>query len=39
MQIKRWELPAAAARLIEWIPEKEKIDILSFVTREIENVT
>ncbi|WP_291580579.1 aminoglycoside phosphotransferase family protein [Clostridium sp. UBA6640] len=37
-QIKRWELPVAAARLVEWIPENEKIDILNFITREIENL-
>ncbi len=34
-QIKKWELPIAAARLIEWLPESEKRNLLSFVTTEL----
>ena len=38
-QIKKWELPIAAARLIEWLPESEKRNLLSFVTSELNKVT
>lgn len=31
--IKAWEMPIAAARLREWIPEKEKQNLLAFVRR------
>lgn len=34
-QIKKWELPIAAARLIEWLPESEKKALLNFVTSEL----
>lgn len=37
-QIKKWELPIAAARLIEWLPESEKKNLLSFVTSELNNL-
>jgi uncharacterized protein (TIGR02172 family) len=30
--IEQWELPLAAARLKEWIPQKEKEELLDFVT-------
>ncbi|MFL0198773.1 phosphotransferase family protein [Clostridium sp. WILCCON 0269] len=37
-QIKEWELPIAAARLTEWIPENENSDILYFITKKMENL-
>jgi hypothetical protein len=29
--IEQWEVPLAAARLIEWVPPKEKESLLGFV--------
>lgn len=37
-QIKKWELPIAAARLIEWLPESEKRNLLAFVTTELNKL-
>jgi len=37
-QIKKWELPIAAARLIEWLPENEKRNLLSFVISELKKL-
>ncbi len=37
-QIKEWELPIAAARLIEGIPEDEKEALLSFINIKMESV-
>jgi len=34
-QIEQWELPVAAARLIEGIPHREKTNLLNFVNRKI----
>ena len=34
-EIKKWLLPIAAARLIEWIPETEKNKLLKFVRKEL----
>ena len=36
--IRKWELAVAAARLVEWIPEKEKHNLLSFVKSRIEEI-
>ncbi|AAK80521.1 aminoglycoside phosphotransferase family protein [Clostridium acetobutylicum] len=30
-QIEEWELPIAAARLNEWLPKSEKVDLLKFI--------
>lgn len=37
-QIEEWELPVAAARLIEWLPENEKVALLKFVDMKMENI-
>lgn len=37
-KIKAWEMPIAAARLREWIPQKEKQALLAFVKRSISNL-
>nr|WP_278286432.1 MULTISPECIES: phosphotransferase [Clostridium] len=37
-QIRQWELPIAAARLIEWLPESEKRNLLNFVTSELDKL-
>lgn len=34
--IKKWELPVAAARLREWVPEQEKQQLLNYVRRNLE---
>jgi len=36
-EIKRWEMPIAAARLREWIPEKEQQKLLIFVRENLSN--
>ena len=35
-QIEKWELPVAAARLTEWLPESEKKNLLEFVNNKIK---
>lgn len=37
-EIKKWLLPIAAARLIEWIPKTEKNKLLKFVRRELARI-
>ena len=37
-QIEQWELPVAAARLTEWLPENEIKDLLEFVNMEIRKI-
>lgn len=34
-EIKKWLLPVAAARLMEWIPKTEKTKLLKFVRKEL----
>jgi hypothetical protein len=34
--IKKWEMPVAAARLCEWIPEQEQQALLTFVRKNLE---
>ncbi|MDE6597071.1 MAG: phosphotransferase [Clostridia bacterium] len=34
-EIKKWLLPIAAARLIEWIPKSEKIKLLKFIRKQL----
>lgn len=34
--LEKWKLPIAAARLSEWIPEKEKQQLLAFVRKNLE---
>ena len=34
-EIKKWLLPIAAARLIEWIPKHEKKKLLKFIRKEL----
>jgi len=36
-EIKKWEMPIAAARLREWIPEKEQQKLLIFVRENLSN--
>lgn len=36
--IKKWQLPVAAARLIEWVPEHEKKKLLEFIHDELEKL-
>lgn len=38
-QIQQWELPVAAARLIEWLPENEKKALLNFINRKVKILT
>lgn len=37
-EIKKWLLPIAAARLIEWIPKSEKNKLLKFVKKELSKI-
>jgi uncharacterized protein (TIGR02172 family) len=37
-KIKAWEMPIAAARLREWIPQREKQTLLTFVRKTISNL-
>ena len=37
--IERWELAVAAARLREWIPEKEKQQLLTFIRRRMGTIS
>lgn len=37
-EIKKWLLPIAAARLIEWIPKSEKNKLLKFVRKELAKI-
>lgn len=37
-EIKKWLLPIAAARLIEWIPKSEKIKLLKFIRKELDKI-
>lgn len=32
-QIQKWEMPIAAARLIEWLPENEKQNLIEFINK------
>ena len=36
VKIEQWELPVAAARLTEWLPENEKMDLLEFINKKME---
>jgi len=36
-EIKRWELPLAAERLIEYVPEEEKEQLLKLITKSINS--
>jgi len=37
-QIEKWELPVASARLIEWLPEDEKIALLKFIDTKMKSI-
>lgn len=37
-QIEKWELPIAAARLIEWLPKSEKTTLLNFIDTKMKNL-
>ena len=37
-EIKKWLLPIAAARLIEWIPKNEKKKLLKFIRKELAKI-
>lgn len=37
-EIKKWLLPIAAARLIEWIPKNEKNKLLRFIRKELAKI-
>ena len=37
-EIKKWLLPIAAARLIEWIPKSEKKKLLKFIRKELSRM-
>lgn len=37
-QIEQWELPVAAARLTEWLPQNEKTALLKFINMKMENI-
>ncbi len=37
-EIQKWLLPIAAARLIEWIPETEKIKLIKFIKKELDEI-
>ncbi|MDE6303015.1 MAG: aminoglycoside phosphotransferase family protein, partial [Clostridia bacterium] len=37
-EIKKWLLPLAAARLIEWIPKNEKKKLLKFVRKQLTKI-
>ena len=37
--IQKWELPVAAARLCEWIPDGESKRLVAFVKKELKNIT
>jgi uncharacterized protein (TIGR02172 family) len=37
-EIEEWELPIAAARLIEWSPEDEKKQLLQFINKKIRKL-
>ncbi|MBC8062379.1 MAG: phosphotransferase [Clostridiaceae bacterium] len=37
-QIEQWELPVAAARLVEWLPKEEKIALLNFINSKMKNI-
>jgi thiamine kinase-like enzyme len=37
-KIERWELPVAAARLTEWLPQNEKTILLKFINMKMENI-
>lgn len=38
-EIKKWLLPIAAARLIEWIPKHEKRKLLKFIKKELAKIS
>ena len=37
-QVEQWELPIAAARLIEWLPNSEKIVLIEFINKRINEI-
>jgi len=37
-QIEQWELPVAAARLTEWLPNDEKVTLLNFINIKMKNI-
>ncbi len=37
-RIEQWELPVAAARLIEWLPKDEKVSLLNFINKKMEEI-
>ena len=37
-QVEQWELPIAAARLIEWLPNSEKMVLLEFINKRINEI-
>lgn len=37
-QVEEWELPIAAARLIEWLPNSEKMVLLEFINKRINEI-
>lgn len=37
-EIQKWELPVAAARLVEWLPRSEKNDLVNFINEGIKNL-
>lgn len=39
LDAEKWELPVAAARLMEWIPDEEKKDLLALVRRKLQIIT
>lgn len=38
-EIEAWELPVAAARLIEWLPESEKKTLVNFIDTRMSNLS
>jgi hypothetical protein len=37
-EIHKWELPVAAARLTEWLPQSEKSALLSVINMKLDNM-
>lgn len=37
-EIEKWELPVAAARLIEWLPENEKQILLNYINSKVQEI-
>jgi uncharacterized protein (TIGR02172 family) len=37
-QVEEWELPVAAARLVEWLPNSEKMVLLEFINKKINEI-